>query len=129
MKKRDLSLGQYGISKHRYRELLYFCLQYPEWKEQLAGCYDCKASTYSGNPYNSSGVSDPTMTKAMRAAALSKNIKLIEQTAIDTDAELYQWILKAVTHGIGFEWLQIPCHRNKFILLRHRFYFLLDKKK
>ena len=26
---------KYGISKHRFRELYYWCLQYNEWKDEL----------------------------------------------------------------------------------------------
>ena len=29
-RKRDLELAKYGISKWKYRELLYFCMQYQE---------------------------------------------------------------------------------------------------
>ena len=33
MSKRDLSLKKYNIGTYRYRELLYFCLQYEEFKK------------------------------------------------------------------------------------------------
>lgn len=34
MKKRDLMLEEFGISKARYRELHYFCMQYQKKREQ-----------------------------------------------------------------------------------------------
>ena len=32
---RSLNQNKYGISKNRFRELYYWCLQYKEWKEEL----------------------------------------------------------------------------------------------
>lgn len=32
---RKINEDKYGISDRRYRELVYFCLQYKEWKEWL----------------------------------------------------------------------------------------------
>lgn len=35
MNRRDLSMDKYGISKHMYRELYNFCLQYAEKKTRI----------------------------------------------------------------------------------------------
>lgn len=126
--KRDLSLNQYEISKHRYRELYNFCLQYPEWLEQKRDCYSLSTRPLTGMP-NGSGVSDPTAAKAEKAYRLGKNIELVEQTAIEACGTLYPYILTAATEGMNWELLQPPCGRRQFYEARRRFFFLLSLKK
>lgn len=128
MNKRDLRLDEYGISKHRYRELYNFCLQYPEFIKEKQDCYSLGSAPLSGMP-KGSGVSNPTANSAERAYRLGKNIELIEQTAIEACGELYPYIIKAVTEG--FTWWDItpPCGKNQFYDARRRFFFLLSLKK
>jgi phosphatidylinositol kinase/protein kinase (PI-3 family) len=131
-KRRDLRLSEYEISSDKYRELLYFCRQYDELKDKLLSCYDTKAVRLSDMP-KSGRISNTTEHNALTAEKLSKSISLIEQTAIEADAELYQFIIDNVAHGTPYEYLRnvcgIPCGRGKFYLARRRFFFLLAKKK
>lgn len=59
--------------------------------------------------------------------------KELEQTAIETDHELYSYILLAVTCGFTFNHMQlnknIPCGRSKFYQLYRKFFYLLSQKK
>jgi hypothetical protein len=132
--KRDLKLDEYNISKFAYRELNNFCLQYPEKKQKLLDMRNpLKAQQYSDMPHGS-GVSDPTAAAAIRAAALAKDTELIEQTAIEADAGIYQYIILAVTQqGINYEILRackdIPCGRRYFYIRRRQFFYLLARKK
>ena len=50
--KKDLSLEKYGISQNRYRELMYFCLQYKEWQDSID--YGMKGIAIDGMPRGSS---------------------------------------------------------------------------
>ncbi len=104
MSKKDLSLGKYGISQNRYRELKYFCLQYDEWKQQLS----CAAANKKELIYK---------------------CELVEQTAIEAAAELYQYILQSVTQGEPYECMDIPFNKNEFYNARKRFFFLLSEKR
>jgi len=132
--KRDIKLDEYKISKFAYRELSNFCLQYPEKIKNLKDLRDpLKAQQYSDMPHGS-GVGDPTMESAIRAAQLSKDTELIEQTAIETDTGIYQYIILAVTEqGVNYEILKalkgIPCGKNYFYTRRRYFFYLLAKKK
>lgn len=126
--KRDLKLDKYGISKHRYRELYNFCLQYKEFIREKNSCYSLDSKNLDGMP-RGGGVSDTTANKAERAYKLSKNIELIEQTAIESSGDLYQWMLKAVSEDLTWYDLQPPCGRNEFNLTRRKFFFLLSLKK
>ena len=40
MKRRPINKDKYGISKHRYLEVIHHCLQYPEWREELENMTD-----------------------------------------------------------------------------------------
>lgn len=126
--KRDIKLDEYGISKHRYRELNNFCLQYPEFLKEKQGCYSLSAVVADDMP-KGSGTSNPTASSAERAYRLGKNIELIEQTAIEAGGDLYPYILKAVAYGVTWDILQPPCGKNQFYKARRRFFFLLSLKK
>ena len=131
-KRRDLKLTEYEISPDKYRELLYFCRQYDELKDKLLSCYDIRAVRLSDMP-KSGRISNTTEHNALTSEKLSKSISLIEQTAIEADAELYQFIIDNVARGTSYEYLRnacnIPCGHRKFYLTRRKFFFLLSKKK
>ena len=130
---RPLNKQKYCISSNRFRELYYHCLQYSEWRDEL------KHKTDSLNGINleeikTKNVSSATENLAIRRSQLMKKCELIEQTAIEADPELYQYILKAVTsEGISYNYLytimDMPCSRNTWYDRRRKFYFLLSEKK
>ena len=131
---RKETMKKYNISPHRFMELYHFCLQYNEWKDELK----YKSNTLK-SPQISEGsaavgdVSDSTAKLAMRRAELQKKCELIEQTAIETDADIYQYILKAVTNeGITYNYLktvcEIPCGKDMYYDRRRKFFYLLSQK-
>lgn len=132
MDKRNINLTNYDISPKRYRELYYFCLQYEEMKEKLKSIYSLQSSKLDNN-IQSNSTSDATQKKALAAEKLSREVELIEQTAIAADNELYQYLLMNVTNQVPYTYLRydlgMPCGHDKFYKARRRFYYLLDKKK
>lgn len=65
---------------------------------------------------------------------LEQNCRLIEQTAIEADSEIYQYLLKAVTQeGLTYGYLKmnmdIPCGKKLYYDRRRKFYWLLSSKK
>ena len=77
--------------------------------------------------------SDVTQNLAIRRAELRNKCELIEMTAVEADAELYQYILKAVTNeGITYNYLKmvcnIPCGKDMYYDRRRKFYWLLSQK-
>lgn len=124
----DLKLDDYEISKYAYRELRYFCLQYPEKKRQLRDCYSLSSHGFKGAP-SGGGVSDPTQAQAFKAIRLSESCELIEQTAITVDSSIYQYIIKNVTTESEYRTLNVPCGRRQFYEARRKFFFLLAQKK
>ena len=128
------SIKKYDISSHRFMELYHYCLQYNEWKEELKyKCDTVRSIEVSDMPITHNN-SDATQELAIRRAELNKKCELIEQTAIETDADIYPYILKAVTNeGVTYKYLStvmnIPCGKKMYYDRRRRFYWLLSQKK
>lgn len=128
-RKKDLHLDGYGISKFAYRELCNYCLQYEDKKaraEDLRNPY--KSPQITGLPHGS-GVGDPTEAAAEKAAVMSRDVDLIE-TAVRTAApEIYSALLKNVTQGIQYDYMEVPCGRRQFYAYRRKFYYILAQKR
>lgn len=149
--KRDLKLDEYGISKHRYRELKSFCLQYNEWRDKLKYQTDAlKSQQLTGMPFVG-GISDSTQCLATLRAELSKNCELVEQSMIQAITtlkkgntnqylyngdfqDIYDHLMKAVTNeDVTYTYLDqvmnIPIGRDAYYKFRRYFYYLLDNNK
>ena len=131
-KHRDLKLDKYNISRSRYRELYYFCLQYDERKKKMEELRYPSPPKSDGMP-RGSGISNPTERNGMMAACLSLENKVMEQAAVEASSDLHPWILKAAKYDLKFDYLHLcegmPCGKNEFQKLRHKFYYILDQKK
>lgn len=131
-KHRDLKLEKYNISRSRYRELYYFCLQYDERKKEMEELRYPSPPKSDGMPRGST-TSNPTERNGMLAACLSLENKIMEQAAVEASADLCPWILKAAKYDLKFDYLHLcegmPCGKNEFQKLRHKFYYILDQKK
>ena len=134
MNKRNLVLDKYGISSKRYKELCGFCEQYSEWLKEL------KYKTHAVGSPEITDMPIPPRTNeskteklALRRATLEEKCKLIEQTAIEADADLYQYIIKSVCYEVPYTYLatveEMPCSRSCFYDTRRKFFYLLDKNK
>ena len=126
MNVRPISEKKYNISKHRFRELYYFCLQYQEWLDELKYKTDDVSSVGITNMPTSHNTNSNVERLALRRAQLEEKCKILEQTAIEADPELYQYILKAVTNeGISYNYLKmvmnIPCCKNVWYDRRRKF--------
>jgi len=130
---RPLNSEKYEMSKHRFFELYHFCMQYNEWKDELKYNTDTIGSICNDGMPRSSNITDGTGQLGIRRAILSKNCEIVEQTAIETDSEIYQYIIKAVTNdGITYNYLKmvmgIPVSHNTYYDKRRKFYWLLSQK-
>ncbi len=126
--KRDIKLSEYNISKAKYLELKYFCMQYREKRKELENIGGIRGVSSDGQPKGKS-TGNPTEQIAIRRMMLEEDIKLVEQTAIEADSEIYKYIIKNVTEGIAYEYMDVPMSRTKFYDSRRYFFFLLSRKK
>lgn len=128
VRKRGMKLSDYNISRAKYNELKYFCMQYEEKKQELHRRYGLGAVINDGMPKgNMPG--NPVERTAIHNAMLQTDIELIEQTAMEADADIYQWLIKNVTEGIPYEWLNVPRGRKQFYESRRYFFLPSGSKK
>ena len=125
--------NKYWIDKNRFYELKYFCLQYPLWKKAydlLEGIHLC---SYELVPSKSSMPGDIVGECVEERSRYFERMQTVEMAARETDPYLASYILKAVTEGLSFTYLQtileIPCSRDTYYDRYRRFFWLLDKKK
>lgn len=109
---RNISWEDYGISKERYRELRYFCLQYKE-KRKKAGM--------PGEP---------------KKEKLLKDVRIIEEAAmwaasISGYNKAWHLILRSVTEDIGYDLILakydfVPYTKTDFYAVRRAFFHRLN---
>ena len=129
MKERDLNLSEYNISREKYRELKYFCLQYPEWKHQLQTLTDdLKAPIITDMPTAHNGT-DSTAMIMLKRIELAEKCALVEQTAQEVCGNTYSPLLKIVTEGVRYESMPTYTGRRQFYENRRKFFYSLAKKR
>lgn len=128
VRKRNIKLSDYNISKAKYNELKYFCMQYEEKKKKLHSIYELGCVVNDGMPKgNTPG--NPTEQTAIKGALLKNDLDLIEQTAYEARPDIYQWLIKNVTGGIAYEYMNVPLSRTRFYEARRYFFYLLAQKR
>lgn len=110
----------YTLDRHRYLELKHFCLQYSKVKERYQSiCGECPGR----------GEEDPTSKIAILKTEYMRVIQLIEMTAMDTDPDLWNFILRSVTEDVSFTSLNPPCNKGDFDDKREKFFYILSERK
>lgn len=127
-RRRQMKLSDYNITRAKYNELKYFCMQYNEKKRELHKGYGLGNVINDGMPKgNIPG--NPVESTAIRNTMLQSDIEMIEQTAVEADSEIYQWIIKNVTEGLPYEYMDVPINRTDFYSIRKYFFYLLSLKR
>lgn len=125
--------NKYWIEKHRYYELKHFCLQYPIWKKTISSLISIASRPIDMIPQRTNNQNSPTEQCAMARLYYADRIKLVEDTAKETDSTLWSYILKGVTDGISYDILKIrfniPCCKDAYYDLYRRFFWLLDQSR
>ena len=120
--------NKYYISKYRFLELKYFCLQYPEFKSKYEAVtyYPSYKLNYEVHTHHTI---DHIFNIVEEREQFRKKMDIIEQSCIAADPDIYPWILKSVTQGISFQNLwDIPCCKDTFYDRYHKFFWLLSQK-
>ena len=123
---------QIGISQDRYRQLLHFCRQYPEWKSEAASLLGIRAIKMDGQPHGS-GKSDPVAMAVEKRERLMVKIGLVDECARAIGGgEWFAAIIQNVCIGRSYEQmdraLMPTSEKNAYFKRRREFFELLDKK-
>ena len=128
-----MTWDDYGISRNRYKELEAFCLQYEEKKSKISR--GINAVTIDGMP-KGNYKQNTLEANAVRNVILQKDCEMIEQAAIAAAPDIYPYIIKSVTNGLSYPFIEydeklgrIPVGINEFYGYRRLFYHFLDRMK
>lgn len=130
---RNMTWDDYGISKHRYQELKAFCLQYDEKKNKIK--YGLSSVNHDGTT-GSGGVGRPTEQQAINNERYTKDCHMIEEAAIRANPVIWKYIIKSVTQGLPYEFIEyddefgrITVGKTDFYAYRRLFYSFLNDLK
>lgn len=119
--------SKYWLPKHRYLELKHHCLQYPDWVEKLHEITDISA--VDPGRLGSGRLGNETERIALERSVLQRKISRVEKTAMETDRDLWVYILKGVTEDRTYTFLRnmmdIPCGKNMYYDRYRHFFWLL----
>ena len=119
----------YWLERHRFYELRHFCLQYPYWKEQYKkydGLARKSASMIPGNP---DPYSSPTENAAIEAIFYQEKMEQVEKCCKKAADDLWEYLFKGVTQGIGYNDLQPPCCKDVYYDIYRKFFWLLSNAR
>lgn len=123
--------NKYWVSKNRFYELKYFCLQYPVWKKQYEEIDGLYGRTIDSVYSRLNTPSDPTAKTVEIRSKYLQRMEVVEQASIEADPYLASYILKAVTEGLSYTYLkarlEIPCSRDTYYDRYRRFFWILDR--
>lgn len=130
---RDMTWDDYGISKNRYKELKAFCLQYDEKKSKVRyGIPAVQSDGIPGGNFKESRVE----RRAIENSAFLRDIRMIEEAAIRADPGVWKYILRSVTQGLSYEYIEydeelgkIPMCRKDFYGVKRKFFSVLNGLK
>jgi len=123
----------YWIERHRYYELKHFCLQYPIWKKAYLALDGYCSQSMTTDEKIKTGNGDPTEKYAEARLHFGDRMLLIENAAKQTDPQLGEYVLKAVTQELSYGYLKLrldmPCCKETYYDLYRRFFWLLSKAR
>lgn len=124
---------KYWISKHRYYELKYFCLQYPLWKKAYETLEGLRTYSYDLVYISTDSITDPTGECVEERMIYLDRMRYVENASIEADPYLASYILKAVTEGRSYTYLKevlnMPCGKDMYYDRYRRFFWLLDRAR
>lgn len=125
--------NKYWISKHRYYELKHFCLQYPEWKQ---GCLYLETKIFPDgliSKTSNNKLVDPTGELALKRMWYVERINLVDKTCYIAGEDIYKYLHKSITEGVGFNYLksfmEIPCGKDLYYDRYHKFFYILAQSR
>ena len=125
--------NQYWIEKHRYYELKHFCLQYPIWKQSYLALDGMAKRSFELNTSGNTNCSSPVEKCVEKRLYFIDRMEMIEKATKDTDIELCDYILQAVTKGYSYDYLlthySIPCCKDVYYSLYRKFFWILNKSR
>lgn len=121
--------SKWWISENRHRELMYFCLQYKEWRAVVNSVSAGGASIVERKP-DGGNISRSVEAEVIRREKYQRKMHAVELACEYADPELAKYLFKAVTEGHKYDYmrgmLDIPCGRRQFYEKIRKVFWALD---
>ena len=123
----------WGIDRDRYRELQWFCRQYPRKKAEAASLLTVGGAGFDDMPHGTDP-GDPTLRAVMRREQLLRDIDMIESCARQVDGgRWFSALIQNICMGRAYAYIDtaiLPTSkRPTFYKQRREFFLLLDKAR
>lgn len=119
----------YYISKHRYYELKHHCLQYPEWKQEIAKLRTRSLiQTHSIKIGKNSCLCDKTADIGLLSAYMTTLVDRVDECCELAGGDIANYIHEAVTKGKSYSMLNPPCGKEYFYKKYREFFWILSQK-
>ena len=121
----------FGISRDRYRERLYYCRQYQEWKAEASSLLGVGSQQYEAMPHGSEP-GDPVGRAAERRERLLEKCAVVERVADSIDGGRWRAaLIQNICMGRALHFIDpviLPTsRRNDFYRQRREFFILLNE--
>jgi len=124
--------SKYYIPREDYLTAIHYSLRYPLWKQEVSDIANtARGITYDKDKVQSSRNYDSTFEAAIRIEEKQHKIQLVDDTIEMVGDDLADFLRMGVCYGLTFEQLKgkgMPCERDKYYLMRRRYYYELSKK-
>lgn len=125
--------NEYYLPKHVFLETYHFCCQYPDWVVEYAELENqLKGITYDKEKVDGGKAEDPMVKLAIRREELWEKIRIIEESARDTEDLFLEEFIKAMTtENVGYDTVReyLPLSRREYYSKRRKFYYLVNMYK
>lgn len=146
MREYRLNMSMWGLSKHAYMEMKYFCLQYPEKKAEAKALLGVRSSSHITEYRDEHGqmagtvlprgnaTSNPVEDTMMKRLRLLEDCDLIDRVAGETDGGAWkEALILNCCYGKGYNYIDpaiLPTsNRNAFFQARREFFFRLNNER
>lgn len=123
---------KYYIPREDYLTAIHYSLRYPLWVEEAKALADTSgAIRYDKDKVQTSSDYDSTYEAAVRLKEVNEKIDLVNETIDKVSDGLSYWLRLGVCFGLTFDQLkgkELPCERDKYYLIRRRYYYELCKR-
>lgn len=126
MRQYKLALSQYGVQPKRYDELKAVCKQYPDWKQEIISLYQLKGVAFDGMPHSTTP-GNPTEQAVLKLEKLKSKKSKVERAAKVASPEQWEKVIKNVSDGTPYKFLNYYGGINQFYEARARFFVELNK--
>ena len=124
--------NKYWIPKHRYYELKHFVMQYYDWEEKIREIDSLVSATQNGG-VQVFDISNPVAKAAELRNRYIDNMKLCRDIVNKTDNVIGRYVFYGILNESSYDEINatfsIPCGKDMYYELYHKFFYLLDQVK